>query len=134
MLPIDIVERLAVSYHQFHATLFQGGHQVTSLKDKDDQILIISKDLIKSLRSRLLDSSRASQCREELERMLEIKQTLFWRADAGSSCVGRAMSAHLFGEVRLLEATLDALYREDYLQAAASLEEFSQQAELNGSL
>lgn len=107
---------------------------MTSLKDKDDEMLIITRDLIESLRCRLLDPNQASQCREELERMLGIKETLSWRADAGPCCVGRAMSAHLFGEVRLLEATLEAFHRGDYPKAAASLDEFAQQAELNGSL
>ena len=107
---------------------------MTSLKDKDDEMLIISKDLIESLRSRLLDPNQAGHCREELERMLGIKETLFWRADAGSSCVGRAMSAHLFAEVRLLEATLEAFRRGDYPKAAVLLEEFARQAASNGSL
>jgi len=79
---------------------------MTNLKEDDREMLIITGDLIQSLRNRLLDPNQAGQCREELERMLGIKETLFWRADAGSSCVGRAMSAHLFAEVQLLEAVL----------------------------
>jgi hypothetical protein len=101
---------------------------------KDDEMLIITRDLVESLRIRLLDPAKASQCREELERMLGIKETLFWRADVGPCCVGRAMSANLFGEVRLLEATLEAFDTGDYRKAASSLEEFVHQAERNGSL
>jgi hypothetical protein len=103
-------------------------------KLKDDEMLIITRDLVESLRIRLLDPAEASQCREELERMLGIKEMLFWRADVGPCCVGRAMSANLFGEVRLLEATLEAFDAGDYRKAASSLEEFVHQAESNGSL
>lgn len=107
---------------------------MTSLRDKDNEMLIISQDLIRSLRTRLLDPKQAGQCREELERMLGIKEALSWRADAGPCCLSRSMSAHLFAEMRLLEATLEAFRRGDYPEAAASLEEFARQAELNGSL
>ena len=99
-------------------------------KLKDDEMLIITRDLVESLRIRLLDPAEASQCREELG----IKETLFWRADVGPCCVGRAMSANLFGEVRLLEATLEAFDTGDYRKAASSLGEFVHQAERNGSL
>ena len=101
---------------------------------KDDEMLIITKDLVESIRRRLLNTGEASQCREELRKMLEIKETLFWRADVGPCCVGRAMSAHLFAEVRLLEATLAAFDKRDYPEAAALLKEFAHQAQINGSL
>ena len=107
---------------------------MTSLRDKDNEMLIISRDLVQSLRSRLLDPEQAGQCRRELERMLGIKEALAWRADAGPCCLSRSMSAHLFAEMRLLEATLEAFCRKAYPEAAASLEEFARQAELNGSL
>ena len=107
---------------------------MTSLQDKDNEMLIINKDLVESLRIRLLNPDEAGQCRRQLERMLGIKETLFWRADVGTCCVGRAMSANLFGEVRLLEATLEAFNRGDYPRAASSLGEFVHQAEHNGSL
>ncbi len=107
---------------------------MTSLKGVDDGMLIISKDLIESLRSRLLDPEQAGQCRWELERMLSIKEALSWRADAGPCCLSRSMSAPLFGEVHQLEATLEAFRRGDYAGAASSLEEFARQAERNGTL
>ncbi|MBM4443986.1 MAG: hypothetical protein FJ020_01625 [Chloroflexi bacterium] len=107
---------------------------MANLTDKDDEMLIISKDLIQSLRSRLLDPKQAGQCRRELEKMLSIKEVLSWRADAGPCCLSRSMSAPLFGEVHLLEATLEAFRRGDYPGAASSLEEFARQAERNGTL
>jgi len=107
---------------------------MTSLQDKDNEMLIINKDLVDSLQRRLLNPDEAGQCRRQLERTLGIKETLFWRADVGPCSIGRAMSANLFGEVRLLEATLEAFDTGDYREAASSLEEFVHQAERNGSL
>jgi len=113
--------------------MFQGS-SVSHVKDKDNETLIITRDMVESLRTRLLDPKQASQCRGELERMLSIKEALSWRADAGPCCLSRSMSAPLFGEVHLLEATLEAFRRGDYPQAASSLEEFARQAERNGTL
>jgi hypothetical protein len=100
---------------------------------KDDEMLIITRELVESLRRRLLNPGEAGRLREELSKMLEIKETLFWRADVGPCCVGRAMSAGLFGEVQLLETTLEAFDTGDYRKAASSLDEFVRQAERNGS-
>jgi len=101
---------------------------------KDDQILIITRELMESLRERLLKPAEASQCREEMKRILEIKEALFWRADVGRCCVGGAMSANLFGEVRLLEGALEAFNTGDYGKASSLVGEFAHQAERNGSL
>jgi hypothetical protein len=97
-------------------------------------MLIITAETLESLENRLLDPQQVPECREEIERMLQIKETLLWRADAGSSCVGRAMSANLFGEVRLLEAALQALDEGDAPGAASLMKEFSLLAKSNGTL
>jgi len=88
-------------------------------------MLVITKEKVKALKERLRNPSEASQCRGELKKMLEIKETLYWRADAGSCCVGCSLPARLFWEVQLLEAALRALEEGDGNKAASLLEDFA---------
>jgi hypothetical protein len=94
---------------------------------------VITREGVESLAGRLLDPVKARGCRSELEKMLEIKEVLSWRADAGLCCAARAMSPGLFGEAQLLQAALDAFDRGSYQEAAALVGEFSHEAERNGS-
>ncbi len=94
---------------------------------------VITREGVDSLIRRLLDSAEAGGCRSELEKMLEIKEVLSWRADAGPCCAARVMSPGLYGEAQLLQAALDALDKGDYQEAAALVGEFSHEAERNGS-
>jgi len=100
----------------------------------NDGMLIITRETLEALGSRLADPGQAVQCREEIERMLQIKEALFWRADMGACCAGSGLSARLFAEVRLLETALEALDDSDPKKAASSLREFSLLAESNGTL
>lgn len=100
----------------------------------NEGMLIINRDGVQSLETRLLDPQQASQCRDEMKRMLEIKEALSWRADMGGCCAGGAMSANLFGEVRLLEAAIQALDEGDCARAASLTGEFLRLAQGNGSL
>jgi len=50
----------------------------------EENVLIISKEQVKALSDRLRDSNEIDSCIEEVKRMLDIKSTLLWRADAGS--------------------------------------------------
>ena len=50
----------------------------------ENDILIIGKEQVQSLIDRLPDSSQVAYCTEEINRMLQIKSTLAWRADVGS--------------------------------------------------
>ena len=50
----------------------------------DNDILIISKEQVESLIGKLADALRRDACIAEVRRMLDIKSTLAWRADAGS--------------------------------------------------
>jgi hypothetical protein len=88
---------------------------------------------VESLARRLLDPVEAGGCRSELEKMLEIKEVLSWRADAGPCCAARVMWPGLYEEAQLLQAALDAFDRGGYQEAAALVSEFSHEAELNGS-
>ena len=94
---------------------------------------VITKEGVESLVRKLLDPAEVGGCRSELEKMLEIKETLSWRADAGPCCAARIMSPGLFGEAQLLQAALDAYDNGSYQEAAALVSDFSQEAERNGS-
>ena len=94
---------------------------------------VITREGVESLVRRLLDPSEAGGCRCELEKMLEIKEVLSWRADAGPCCAARVMSSGLYGEAQLLHAALDAFDKASYQEAAALVSEFSREAERNGS-
>lgn len=97
-------------------------------------MLLITEEGLSSLETRLLDPQQVSQCRVEIQRMLEIKEALFWRADMGACCVGNAMSARFFSEMKVLEAALQALDDGDPGQAASLMREFSLLTRNNGTL
>ncbi len=94
---------------------------------------VITKEGVESLVKRLADPREAGSCRPELEKILEIKEALSWRAEAGPCTAARCMGPSLFGEAQLIEAALDALDRGSHQEAAALLSEFSHEAERNGS-
>jgi hypothetical protein len=88
-------------------------------------MLIITKDSVKSLKERLRNPNEASQCREELKKMLEIEEALLWRADAGFCCTAGCIATTLARDVQLLEAALQAFEEGNANKAAALLEEFA---------
>jgi hypothetical protein len=92
-------------------------------------MFIITREKIEALKQRLLDPAEASLCRQELQKVLEIKQALLWRADAGTCCAGPRLPSCLFAEVQLLEAALQALEAGDSHKAASLLEDFASQAQ-----
>ena len=51
-------------------------------------MLLINDEQLKALRDRLANPEQRQQCLEEIQRMVEIKQTLLWRADAAQACCG----------------------------------------------
>jgi len=61
--------------------------------------------------------------------MLEIKQALLWRADAGTCCAGPVVANSFFAEVQLLEKALEALDKGDAGTAASLLEELAAHAD-----
>lgn len=94
---------------------------------------IITREGVESLIKRLRSETDAGGCRVELEKMIEIKEVLSWRADAGPCCAARVMSPGLYGEAQLLQEALDAFDRRDYQKAASLISDFSHEAERNGS-
>jgi hypothetical protein len=97
------------------------------------EMYVITREGVESLRKRLLDPSQARDCRAELEKLLEIKEVLSWRAEVALCCAAQVMSPGLYGEAQSLRAALDAFDKGSYEEAAALVSEFSQEAERNGS-
>ena len=91
-------------------------------------MLLITREKIEALKERLSEPGEASQCLEDVKKMLEIKEALLWRADVGTCCAGPGLPARLFGEVQLLESTLQALEEGDNTKAALLFEDFASQA------
>jgi len=92
-------------------------------------VLLITRDRIDSLRADLARPAQIDRCREELRKMLEIKQALLWRADAGTCCAGPVVANSFFAEVQLLEKALEALDKGDAGTAASLLEELAAHAD-----
>ena len=92
-------------------------------------MLIISKEGVQGLKERLSDPARRDECRRELEKMLEIKGTLLWRAEAARGCcsIGWGLPAQLAGEVQTLEEALVAFDADDLASTASLLDEFIHQ-------
>jgi hypothetical protein len=88
-------------------------------------MLLITREGIEALRADLAVPAEAGRCRQELEKVLEIKQALLWRADAGTCCAGQGVANRFFCEVQLLERTLQALDEGDTDAAASLLGEFA---------
>ena len=91
-------------------------------------MFVITREKIEALREILGDAQQANHCLEDVKKMLEIKQALLWRADVGTCCAGPGLPARLFGEVQLLESTLQALEEGDNTRAALLFEDFASQA------
>ncbi|RLC91900.1 MAG: hypothetical protein DRI39_09380 [Chloroflexi bacterium] len=92
-------------------------------------MLLITRDRIDSLRADLARPAQVNRCREELRKMLEIKQALLWRADAGTCCAGPVVANSFFAEVQLLEKALEALDKGAAGTAASLLEELAAHAD-----
>ena len=90
-------------------------------------MLIISKEQVGSLIAQLNDPAKFDESRREVEKMLEIKSTLLWRADGSQSCCGslEGIQVCLDSEVRILEEVLDALDKHDIPKASSLLEDYT---------
>jgi hypothetical protein len=93
-------------------------------------MLIITKESVHKLIQRLENPEETEACEEEIARMLEIKQTLLWRAEAARSscsCVPWQLMAQLTTEVQLLERALEAIDSDDSVRTASILDDYIQQ-------
>lgn len=87
-------------------------------------MLVITKEGVSDLQKRIVNSGGTDECQAELRRMLEIKETLLWRAEKACACVGQTFGCHLACEVETLQRALDALTRGNNTEATALLGEY----------
>lgn len=92
-------------------------------------MLIISKDQIQSLLAKMGDPKNSVACLEEVQQIKNIKEGLYWRADAGTCCGGPALAGQLFGQIRILDGVLLALGDGRQSEAITLLAEFASDIE-----
>lgn len=90
-----------------------------------EQMLIVNTDSVKATRNKLADPARTEEAIADIKKMIEIKQTLLWRADAGTCCGSLCnIASFLSREITILENALNALGKGDKAEATRSLEEY----------
>ena len=95
-------------------------------------MFIVNKDSVKATRQKLDDPAKIKEAIADIKRMIEIKQALLWRADAGTCCGSLGdIASFLAREVTVLEKALNALQKDDKSEAIRSLEEYQQILEAN---
>lgn len=92
-------------------------------------MLLITKNGVKSLIERISSEHNMDECTKELEKMIEIKNSLLWRAETAKCCVGWELPAQFAGEVDMLEKALAALQNGDKKTTIALLDNFSSRIE-----
>lgn len=92
--------------------------------EKENDLLIISKDQIGRLCSRLWDKGVMDSCVTEIQRMIEIKSAMCAWADERSTCCGTNVNVWLFGEVQLLENVLSNVNDGRIEEAVLLLEDY----------
>jgi hypothetical protein len=97
------------------------------------KMLIISKQQVEKLIEKLSDPAKFDESRAELEKMLEIKSALLWRAADGiQPCCGTLceVTTCLDSEVQILQETLAALDKRDTEKASSLLRDYIRYMEL----
>ena len=90
-------------------------------------MIIINRDTVEALIKKLDDPRSDKDIYSEVNNMLEIKQTLLWRADAGTCCGSlENVASFISREVTILENILAALGRGDKSEAVRLLQEYKQ--------
>jgi hypothetical protein len=95
-----------------------------------NEMMLINKDMVEALRERVAHRDKSSQCLEDLKKMLEIKEALFWRADVSSrACASWALVDQLAWETHLIKEAIEAVDEGDRGKAVSLLEEYAAQLE-----
>ena len=68
--------------------------------------------------------SELEQCRQEVQKMLEIESELLWWAEKGKICTWQARP-HFDGRIQLLEEALNSLNEDNIAQASAWLRDYA---------
>jgi len=97
------------------------------------EILIISREQVEKLIEKLADPAKFSESKAELEKMLEIKSALLWRAADGiQPCCGTFCEIRtcLDSEVQVLQEALDALDKRDIEKVSSLLRDYIKYMEM----
>ena len=90
-----------------------------------EQTLIINVERVKAIRQKLTEPARIQEARADIKKMLEIKQTLLWRADAGTCCGSLCnIATSLSREIVILENAFNALEKGEKSKTIQALEEY----------
>jgi hypothetical protein len=93
----------------------------------EKDILIITKESVRELRKNLEHAEKIGQCKDELKRMIEIKETLMWRSEKGTCCGTLCdLIADLTWQIQILQSTLAAVEEGRTAEAASNLEDLIQ--------
>lgn len=90
-------------------------------------MFMISKETMQSvmsLREKLADPKRRTECIADLEGMIKTKESHLARAEWGSCCGNIRLAPQIDGELRILKSILEALKSKDNGRAASLLEEY----------
>lgn len=100
-----------------------------------EQPIIINAERVKAIRKKLTDPVKAEEARADIQKILEVKQTLLWRADAGTCCGSICnIATALAHEITILENALDAAVNGDKMDAVWALKEYEQLLESGSEL
>ena len=95
-------------------------------------MFIVDEDSVKATRQKLDDPDKTQEAISDIEKMLEIKQTLLWRAEAGTCCGSLcSIASFLARETTILESVLASLENNDIPEAIRLLEEYEHILEAN---
>ncbi len=88
-------------------------------------MLIISKEQVEELIRKLADPAKLGECRSEVEKMLEIKSALLWKAEPQPCCGSyEEIKTCLTSEVQILQDVLNALDEGNIPRATSLLREY----------
>jgi hypothetical protein len=80
---------------------------------------------VMSLKEKIDDPKRGSECIAEVEGMIKMKESHLARADWGSCCGNiRNLAPQIEGELYVLQNTLEALKKKDSPKASSLLDEY----------
>jgi hypothetical protein len=90
-----------------------------------EEVMIVDSDRINATIVKIKDIDKLSEAISDIEKILEIKKTLLWRADAGTCCGSLGnIATSLAREISLMEKALKALEKNNTSEAILILEEY----------
>jgi hypothetical protein len=91
-------------------------------------MFMISKETmnsVMSLREKMGDPKKRTECIAEVENMVKMKESHLARAEWGSCCGNiRNLAQQIDGELQVLQNTLEALKKKDSPKASSLLEDY----------